>query len=137
MPADLFIDTNILVYAHDIEAAKKHDRAVVLVSEVWNESVLPWVSVQVLQELFVNFRRRGVELEPAIETVQDYARWNVVENTVSLLESSFDELSRWSLSYWDALILAAARHVGVTTIWSEDFSYTQDYDGIRVVNPLL
>ena len=58
------------------------------------------------------------------EVMQDYARWNVVENTVPLLENSLNEMRRWSLSFWDALILAAARHAGATTIWSEDLSDT-------------
>ncbi|OGV65725.1 MAG: hypothetical protein A3K19_25880 [Lentisphaerae bacterium RIFOXYB12_FULL_65_16] len=136
MPADLFVDTNILVYAHDRDAGRKHARARALVESAWREDSWPHVSVQVLQELFVNLHRKGLTVPEARATVADYAQWPVVQNTVALIDGAADEMTRWRLSFWDSLILAAARSAGASVIWSEDLSDTQDYDGIHVENPL-
>jgi predicted nucleic acid-binding protein len=135
MSADCFVDTNILVYAHDREAGDKHEIAKRLVATLWREPKWPAVSVQVLQELYVNLHRKGVSLVEARETVGDYAAWQVVDNTLSLLEAGIDEMGRWQISFWDSLIVAAARQAGVSVIYSEDLSANQDYAGLRVVNP--
>jgi predicted nucleic acid-binding protein len=74
MAANLFIDTNILVYAHDVEGGVKHTRARALIEEKWHEPDSPCLSVQVLQELFVNLYRKGVPLTDAHEVVTDYAQ---------------------------------------------------------------
>jgi predicted nucleic acid-binding protein len=136
MSADIFVDTNILVYAHDRDAGRKHEQARARLQELWRADEAPWLSVQVLQEFFVNLHRLGVPLAETREALADYARWNVVENTVALCERGIVEMERWRVSFWDGLILAAAREAGATTLWSEDLNPGQDYDGIRVVNPL-
>jgi predicted nucleic acid-binding protein len=135
MPADVFIDTNVIVYAHDLDAGEKHATAKRLVAEMWRSKSLPWLSVQVLQELLVTLRRKGVAVSEVRETVDDYMRWRVVENGVGLLKAGMAEMERWQLSFWDGLILAAARSVGATTVYSEDLSQEQNYAGLRIVNP--
>jgi predicted nucleic acid-binding protein len=135
MSAKFFVDTNILVYAHDRDAGKKHHDAKNLVKMFWEQPTWPAVSVQVLQELFVNLHRKGVSVIEAKATVQDYAAWKVVENTVELLEAGIDEMQRWQVSFWDSLILAAARHAGSSVVYSEDMNHGQDYGGILVENP--
>ncbi|NQU40402.1 MAG: PIN domain-containing protein [Lentisphaerae bacterium] len=135
MPADLFVDTNVLVYAHDVDAGEKHERAKRLITELWQLKPLPWLSVQVLQELLVTLRRKGVATVEARETVEAYMRWRIAENSLDLLNAGIAEMERWQLSLWDGLILAAARSMGATTVYSEDLSDEQDYGGIRVVNP--
>lgn len=135
MSGEVFIDTNVLVYAHDLDAGEKHDMAKQLLVGLWQSKPLPWVSIQVLQELLVTLRRRGVPAAAARETVDAYTRWRVVENDVGLLRKGMAEMERWQLSFWDGLILAAARRAHVQTILSEDLSDTQDYGGIRVQNP--
>jgi len=135
MPADVFIDTNILVYAHDLDAGRKHDVARELLSGFWRSKPWPWISVQVLQELLVTMRRKGVAAHDVRGTVHDYMRWRVVENSVDLLRASMEEMDRWQLSLWDSIIIAAARSVGANRIYSEDLSEEQDYGGIRIVNP--
>jgi predicted nucleic acid-binding protein len=136
MPADLFIDANILVYAHDRDAGARHERARARLEEAWRDAEPPHVSVQVLQEFFVNLHRLGVPLEEARQATLDYATWQVEENTVALLEGGIREMERWGISFRDGLILAAARRAGATIVWSEDLSDGQDYGGVRVVNPL-
>lgn len=135
MPADVFVDTNVLVHALDSDAGEKHERAKELLTELWQSKPLPWLSVQVLQELLVTLRRKGVEALEARETVEAYMRWRVVENSLELLKTGIVEMERWQLSLWDGLILAAARSVRVATVYSEDLSDEQDYGGIRVQNP--
>lgn len=137
MPAEVFIDTNILVYAHDKDAGEKHEAAKNLVMEFWQQDRWPCLSVQVLQELYVNLQRKGVPIVETRETVKDYTTWHVVENSVALLEEGMGEMERWKLSFWDSLILAAARRMEVSIIYSEDMSDTQDYEGIRVLNPFV
>jgi len=137
MPAEVFIDTNILVYAHDKDAGEKHEDAKNLVMEFWQQDRWPCLSVQVLQELYVNLQRKGVPIVETRETVKDYTTWHVVENSVALLEEGMDEMERWKLSFWDSLILAAARRMEVSIIYSEDLSDTQDYEGIRILNPFV
>lgn len=135
MSDEFFIDTNILVYAHDLDAGKKHDIAKKLLAGFWNSKPWPWISVQVLQELLVTLRRKGVASSDITETISDYMRWRVVENNMQLLKAGMVEMDRWQLSLWDSLIMAAARSVGVKVIYSEDMSDEQDYGGIRIVNP--
>jgi predicted nucleic acid-binding protein len=135
MTGDVFIDTNVLVYAHDLDAAEKHEQAKRLLTDLWQAKPLPWLSVQVLQELLVALRRKGVASVEARKTVEDYTHWRIVENDVGLFKAGMAEMDRWQLSLWDGLILAAARSVSVTTVWSEDLNDRQDYGGVRVMNP--
>jgi predicted nucleic acid-binding protein len=93
--------------------------------------------VQVLQELCVNLIRKTVSQSEARQTISDYCAWHVVDNDPTLLVEGIDLQIRWQSSFWDALILAAARRVGAGVIWSEDLAPTQDYGGIVAVNPLI
>jgi len=136
MPDELFIDTNILMYAHDLDAGRKHEKAKKLVADLWRSAPFPWLSVQVLQELVAGMSRKKVPFSEVQETVEDYAHWRVVENTLETLKAAVTEMKRWQLSFWDAHILAAARKAGVSRIWSEDFVDGREYSGIQVVNPL-
>ncbi len=135
MPAGRFLDTNVLVYAYDRDAATKRDVALAIVEEGWNLPGDVAVSVQVLQELYVNLERRGVSHAEATRIVDDFTFWPVVENTVDLLRSAFDEQARWKISFWDALIVAAARTSGATELITEDLNHGQDYGGVRSINP--
>ncbi len=135
MPDELFVDTNILVYAHDVDAGAKHRIAKELIVDSWHRTPLPYVSIQFLQELLVNLRRKGIGAADARLTVEDYLNWRIVENSVSLFEQGLEEMDRWRISLWDAMILAAARYAGAKVVWSEDLGEKQDYDGIAIVNP--
>ena len=133
-----FVDTNILLYAHDASAGAKHERAKALVARLWQEQS-GVVSTQVLQELAVNLRRKctpPVDLNTTREIVADYMAWECHVNTgASTLEAlRFEE--RYGLAFWDALILQAADASGVSIVYSEDLSDGQTYGSVRVVNPL-
>ena len=135
MNATRFLDTNILVYAYDLDAGSKRKIALRLVEEGWQNLGQTVISVQVLQELHVNLVRLGRPAPEAARIVRDFSPWPVVDNTLALLDAALDEQQRWQLSLWDALILAAARFSGAAELFTEDFSHGQDYHGIRALNP--
>ncbi len=133
---EVFVDTNILVYAHDLDAGEKRERARDLVLGFWDGPVYPVVSVQVLQELYVNLVKKKVPPAEARQVVMDYSLWRVVDNTVAVLSDAMDIQRRFKLSLWDALIISAAKKAGAKYIASEDLQDGQSFDGVRVKNPL-
>ncbi len=132
----VFVDTNILVYAYDRDAGDKYAAAKAAVESLWNRALLPSISVQVLQEFYVNLIRKGVSASEARETVMVYLEWDVIDNDRSLLLEAMRLHEKWSVSFWDALIVAAAKKAKVRELWSEDLNPGQNYEGISVVNPL-
>jgi predicted nucleic acid-binding protein len=137
MNAVRFLDTNILVYAYDLDAPAKRAVAQGLVEQGWTAPGDTAISVQVLQELHVNLARRGVSPADAARIVRDFSDWPVVANTLELLLAALDEQARWKISLWDALILAAARASGASELITEDLNHGRNYAGVRVVNPFL
>lgn len=133
----VFVDTNILVYAHDHDALEKHEKAKALIAELWHRPLMPAISVQVLQELYVNLIRKGVADIEAHQTVDDYRAWFVVDNDTTLLMEGIEIRERLQSSFWDGLILAAAKRAQAGIIWSEDFNTGQNYEGVVAVNPLM
>ena len=133
---DLFIDTNILIYAHDLEAGDKHDKALQLVRGIWERREVPALSIQVLQEMHVNLTRKGIPIDQSVDTVRHYFAWRVLNHTRALLRRAFDVQQRWQLSFWDASIVAAAQQAGAHVMWTEDFNAGEDYGGVVAVNPL-
>lgn len=133
----VFVDTNILIYAHDLDAGEKHRIAKDKVSALWHRELLPSISVQVLQEFYVNLVRKRVPEPVARKTVTHYLEWDVVDNDRFLFMEGLIWKEKHGLSYWDALILAAASKSKAKDVWSEDLASGRHYDGLRVINPLL
>jgi len=132
-----FVDTNVLVYAHDCSAGHKHKLAQSLVEELWN-SGRGVLSTQVLQELCVNVRRKAMHplsIEETRRLIEDYSKWEVVLNTPASIAEALNIEARYKISFWDALILQAAESAGVETVYSEDLAAGQRYGSVRVVNP--
>jgi predicted nucleic acid-binding protein len=140
-----FVDTNILIYAHDRSlagnsaAGAKHERARRLLEQLWanGQGV---ISTQVLQELCVNLRRkvaRPLPIEEIRSLIQDYMTWEVVVNNPEAVIQAIEIEMRYKTSFWDALILQAAEQAGAAVLYSEDLAGKQLYGTIRVVNPLL
>jgi predicted nucleic acid-binding protein len=133
-----FVDTNILMYAHDASAGDKHARAKATVEQLWRDRT-GIVSTQVLQELAVNLRRktgRPVDLTTIREIVADYLSWQVVVNGRESILEALDLQGRYQLSFWDALIVQAAQASGADVLYSEDLSAAQEFGPVIVVNPL-
>ena len=132
-----FFDTNVLVYAYDQRDRVKQARAGDLVSSALagETGVL---STQVLGEFFNTVTRRIPEPlsnDDAEAAILLLASLQVVELDVTLVQRAIGTCRRYRISYWDALIVAAAERAGCTRILSEDLNQGQTYNGIPVVNP--
>lgn len=137
MSARVFVDTNVLIYAHDVGAGERHRVAADLVKRLW-EKRTGVLSTQVLQELWVNVRRKAARPVPrgeALELVKDYRRWEVVVNSAESVVEAIGLEERYDLSFWDALIVQAAQTAGVETLYSEDLNAGQVYGSVQVVDP--
>ena len=132
----VFVDTNILIYAHDKDAGKKYLAAKAAMELLWNRPILPSISIQVLQEFYVNLIRKKVKASDVRETVINYLEWNVIHNDRHLLLEGMRLKDKFSLSFWDALIVAAAKTAKTKELWSGDLNPGQDYEGVVVINPL-
>ncbi len=136
MSARIFVDTNVLVYAHDVDAKAKHDAAKGVLLELWSQRT-GVLSMQVLQEFYVNVTRKITSTLPknvARQVVNTYSVW-CVETTPTEIAAAFRIEDESGIGFWDALIVAAAAKSGATHILSEDLNAGQMIAGVRVENP--
>ena len=134
-----FVDTNVLVYAHDRSTGKKHERARRLLEELW-ENGNAALSTQVLQELCFTLQRKAASplaTDELRRLLKDYLAWEVVVNGPESVIEALDLQARYKVSFWDALILQAAETAGASVLYSEDFAAGQSYGSIRIANPFL
>jgi predicted nucleic acid-binding protein len=134
-----FVDTNILVYAHDSSAGDKHKLARELVERLWEERSAA-ISTQVLQELYVRIRRQATRPLPrsrAVALIEDYLAWRVVVNDERSILGALELERAHRISFWDALIVQAAITSRAAVLYSEDLNDGQQISGVRVQNPLL
>jgi predicted nucleic acid-binding protein len=135
MTAKFFVDTNILVYAASNAAADQPRRDLAL--ELLDRSDLA-LSAQVLAE-FYSVATSKVKLnmthDDAVMLLDSLSRFPVCPITRELVMQAVDLRQRYQISYWDAAIIAAAREMGCTAIYSEDLNAEQNYDGVTIVNP--
>jgi len=134
-----FVDTNVLVYAHDLTAGDKHDRARALLEELWDtrEGCL---SVQVLQEFFVTTTRKipkPLEASTAGQIINDLALWHVHAPAARDVLAAIDIHQQAGASFWDAMIVRSAQELSCRTLYSEDLNPGQTYAGVQVSNPFL
>ena len=144
MPAQAFLDTNILLYAisDDPAEAGKHAKARELMSAA---SGVEWgLSIQVLQEFYVNAtaaKRQGARAalgsDQALSAIEKFLHYPTIPVTETLLREAIRIKKRHMISYWDAAIVAAALELGATTIYTEDLNHGQSYEGVVVVNPFF
>jgi predicted nucleic acid-binding protein len=135
----IFIDTNILVYGHDVDAGPKHQVAKSILVELWNHRT-GVLSVPVLQEFYVTMTRKVLHpLSPnqVRNIIRDYFSWHIEMNdSLSILTASRIE-ENYKISFWDALIVTTASKAKVAKILTEDLQSGQVIEGILVENPLL
>jgi len=130
-----FFDTNVLVYADDKASLAKQRRAIELVAE-HRRAGTGVVSLQVLQEYFVTVTRKlGVDARLARRKVELLAEFDVVAPEVADILAAIDLYRLHGFSFWDALILRAAKQAGCRVLLSEDFQGQREVDGVRAVNP--
>jgi len=132
-----FIDTNIIIYAYDVTAGKKHETARIIITDLW-DSGLGVLSTQVLQEFFVNVVQKipkPVDKQQAKEIVRDFLKWHVVVNTGDSIIDAIDICLRFEYSFWDSMIIEAAIKGGATVLISEDLQDGQVISGVTIKNP--
>jgi predicted nucleic acid-binding protein len=137
MTARTFVDSNILIYAHDADAGSKQQRAAAQLTELWTSGA-GQLSTQVLQEFYVNVTRKirlPLTASVAREVVRDYAVWiqSAITATTIVRASEIGEI--WQISFWDAMILAAAEQSGAERLLTEDLNAGQKIAGIEIVSP--
>jgi len=136
-PLRTFLDTNILLYCDDPADLRKQKRALELVLEHKSQRT-GVVSLQVLQEYFVNATRKlGLDVVLARQKVEAYARFEVVEPVAGDIFAAIDFHRLHQISYWDALVLHCARKAGCRVVLTEDLQSGQEIDGLKIVNPFL
>lgn len=138
MTAKTFVDTNVLIYAHDVDAKEKREIARSALRELWNQRT-GVLSVQVLQEFYVNVTRKIASPLPkdaARLVVNSYAVW-CVETTPAEITAAFRIEDESRIGFWDALIVAAAAKAGAIRILSEDLNAQQILAGMKVENPFV
>jgi predicted nucleic acid-binding protein len=135
----IFIDTNILVYGHDVDAGQKHQIARSTLVELWEQRT-GVMSVQVLQEFYVTMTRKVLRPLPPNKVrniIQDYFSWHIEMNDpLSVLVASRIE-ENYRISFWDALIVTAASKANVSKILTEDLQAGRLIEGILIENPFL
>ncbi len=132
-----FVDTNVLIYAHDRSAGRKHTRAQELIQGLWR-SEEGCLSIQVLQEFFVNVTRKvasPLASEVAAQIIVDLSTWRVHRPGVEDVLDAIRLQDRYQVSFWDAMIISSAIQLGCQTIWSEDLNPGQLYDRVTVLSP--
>ncbi len=132
-----FLDTNILVYAHDQSAGAKRRKAAALVTDLIarREAAL---SIQVLLEFAVTVTRKissPLPYDQVAEIIRDFSVLRIFAPEASDVVSSIQLADRYSISIWDALILRAAVAENASVIWTEDLNDGQFYEGVQVKNP--
>jgi predicted nucleic acid-binding protein len=134
-----FVDTNVVVYAYDLTAGKKHSIAKQALIDLWR-SGRGLISTQVLQELYVTLTRKiplPLKTAPAREIIEDMLTWDIVVNDGESILQAIVLESREKLSFWDALVVAAAGRGGAGILLSEDLPSGRTIAGVRIVNPFL
>jgi predicted nucleic acid-binding protein len=132
-----FLDTNVLVYAHDRSETRKQPIAQALLEVLWRtrSGVL---STQVLQEFYVVATRKfdpRMRHGAAREIVALYGEWPIVQVDVALILAASKLEERHAFSFWDALVVEAARRCGATRLLTEDLQAGRRIGGISIENP--
>ena len=132
-----FVDTNVLVYAHDASDQRRQPIAAALIDGLWR-SRAGVVSTQVLTEFYVVVTRKFDPPLPRREArglVDAYAAWPVVQVDPTLVIAASALEEQHSLSFWDALIIESARRAGAERLISEDLQHGRRIAGLAIENP--
>lgn len=130
-----FIDTNVLVYAHDGGAGAKHRKSEALLTRLI-EAENGALSIQVLSEFYAAATKKlGMSSEEAEQVLSDLSGWTLHRPSHADLLQAARLHRQHKLSWWDALILGSAIQLGCSVLWSEDFSPNQKYGALTVRNP--
>ena len=137
MTETVFVDTNVLIYAREAAESAKRERAVLWMKELWLDSN-GRLSFQVLQEYFAKLMHKKPELRDQTRAdIRDLLAWQPVVIDAAVLDRAWKIQDRYRLSFWDSLIVAAAKAASCRWLLTEDLQADQVLDGITVINPFL
>src|SRR5262249_38480874 len=129
------VDTNVLFYARDSRFPQKQQTARQLIAQL-QDGALMW---QVACEYLATSRKldpQGVSREDAFEDILRVRRiWRTVLSQWSILDRAGKLHSRYALSTWDGLLIAACLEGGVHRLYTEDFDAYREIDSLEIVNP--
>lgn len=134
-----FVDTNVLVYCRDAGEREKQPRAQAWLEVLWRARS-GRISIQVLAEYYVTVTRKldpGLSVDRARTDVGMLRAWMPVALDYEVLQAAWTVQDRDGLSWWDALIVAAAQRLGCRYLLSEDFQDRQRFGDLEVINPFL
>jgi len=137
MTDTVFVDTHVLVYARDLTEAGKQARAASWVAALW-ETARGRLSWQVLQEYYVTMTARldhPRDPEMVREDILSLRAWKPLGVDFESMETAWTIQDRFGLSWWDALIVAAAQRSGSRWLLTEDLQAGQDILGVTVLDP--
>ena len=132
-----FIDTNLLVYADSGDAPVKQQAALKILKHVrqTNRGVL---STQVLTEYCnVAIKKLGMPHADVRQQLKFWQQFEVVQVTPSLVHEALDIHQTRGVSYYDALIVAAAQISGCHILLSEDMHHSHSINGVKIINPFI
>ena len=139
MSTEVFLDTNVLLYAVDDKDIAKRDGARRWLAACWDRRC-GRLSTQVLNEFYSNVRKKfssALSAGDARAEVRRYQHWKPWVIDHPTIETAWAVESRYGLNYWDALMVAAAQHQGCTLLLTEDLQHDQQIDAVRIVNPFI
>ncbi|WP_195794214.1 PIN domain-containing protein [Roseateles sp. DAIF2] len=135
----VFVDTSVLILSEDGADAEARVRVLAWLMQLWQQRA-GRVSTQVLNDFY---RLVTTRIQPAMPNgdaraeVRRYQRWNPWAIDHATVESAWSIESRFGLAYADALIVAAAKAQGCERLLSLELPHEQQYDSVRILNPLL
>jgi len=133
------VDTNVLVYRFDELETEKHATAQALIEElvVGGETILPWqVACELLNQLTYWHRQNRIQRSDILEFATEVRlMFPLVMPTPNCLDRALELASRFSLSHWDSMLLAACLETGVTTLYTEDMGAPTTIDSVELINP--
>ena len=134
-----FVDTNVLVYARDTSELDKQPLAAAWMEHLWRTRSAR-TSVQVLNEYYVTVTRKlspGLDQATARNDIRDLGAWQPTVVDHATIATAWDLEDRYSLSWWDSLIVASAVELGCDRLLTEDLQDGQEFDRLVVTNPFL
>jgi len=133
----VLVDTNILVYSFDPSQGDKHFVAASICRELLEQDRI-CLSTQILQELYVTLTRKaGIPVDTALAALDDLAQWPVFNVDYRAIRDAVVIARDCRLSFWDALLVAAANRLGAAILLTEDLNHGQTIAGVEIRNPFL
>jgi predicted nucleic acid-binding protein len=130
-----FVDTNVLIYAYDGGAARKHEQSVDLLTRLVEEDSGA-LSIQVLAEFYTAATKKlAMKSQEAEEAIDDLGSWTIHRPAHSDVLKACRLHRRFRVGWWDAMLLNGAIETGCSILWSEDFNDGQRYGTVTVRNP--